>query len=387
MFDRVTTVTVIAWVVGVIFAVSASGKAVDLIEAPSASTLFLAGLDRFESPQLAGWSFIAFESTLALWLMSGLARRVAVGVSGVVLYFFAGMLLTLNLGVRAESVTCGCFGGLLPAAIAPGRGFMIAMDLCLGMACFVAACGAQRADSSRARSAVTQRTAVARGFSTVELLVALGVISILIAILVPVAVGARRSAKRTECQANLRQVTSALLSYQAESGWLPRHAYFSSTGDDVWIAQVAPYLGVATGFDWPDLRQVKVQRCPAHPLQEIPSAYNINAFAFETREDWKPSPMIPAGSVRRPTEVYLLLEGADAYGSNTGPWDDILVEDRHSLYGPNTLATRTNFARHGRGSNIGFADGHVAWTAAGEFVFDQLDDGVRERPRRWWYVD
>jgi prepilin-type processing-associated H-X9-DG protein/prepilin-type N-terminal cleavage/methylation domain-containing protein len=56
-----------------------------------------------------------------------------------------------------------------------------------------------------------------RAFSLVELLVVIGVISVLIAILLPVLAGAQRSARDVKCKSNMRQVAAALVNYAAEN--------------------------------------------------------------------------------------------------------------------------------------------------------------------------
>src|SRR5687768_15909184 len=60
-----------------------------------------------------------------------------------------------------------------------------------------------------------------RGFSLIELLVALGIIVILLAIMLPVVSKVRRQAHATKCLANLRTVGQALAVYQNNfGGWV-----------------------------------------------------------------------------------------------------------------------------------------------------------------------
>lgn len=67
--------------------------------------------------------------------------------------------------------------------------------------------------------APTQRSA--RGFTLIESLVAIGITSLLIAILLPAVEAARESARRANCANNLRQIGLALNNYISTSGSFP----------------------------------------------------------------------------------------------------------------------------------------------------------------------
>lgn len=68
-----------------------------------------------------------------------------------------------------------------------------------------------------------------RGFTLVELLVVIGIISVLIGILLPSLAGARESARSVTSLSNLRQVGIGLLAYRNENkGYYPRHSSPSS---------------------------------------------------------------------------------------------------------------------------------------------------------------
>lgn len=66
-------------------------------------------------------------------------------------------------------------------------------------------------------------------FSLVELLVAVGIIGLLIALVLPAVQAARESARRAQCQSNLRQIGIAMSSYEALHGMFPP-GYLSQGG-------------------------------------------------------------------------------------------------------------------------------------------------------------
>src|SRR2546428_7716410 len=59
------------------------------------------------------------------------------------------------------------------------------------------------------------------GFTLVELLVVIGIITVLIAVLLPALARAREHAVRTQCAANLRSLGQALTMYTQQHGYYP----------------------------------------------------------------------------------------------------------------------------------------------------------------------
>jgi prepilin-type N-terminal cleavage/methylation domain-containing protein/prepilin-type processing-associated H-X9-DG protein len=55
-----------------------------------------------------------------------------------------------------------------------------------------------------------------RGFTLIELMVVVGIIAVLIALLLPTLIAARKNAQTIQCASNLRQLTLALINYSVE---------------------------------------------------------------------------------------------------------------------------------------------------------------------------
>jgi prepilin-type N-terminal cleavage/methylation domain-containing protein len=79
------------------------------------------------------------------------------------------------------------------------------------------------------------------GFTLTELLVVIGIIAVLLGILLPALAAARKSAKRTQCSNNLRQIGIGVLTYTADSKglvpyiseWNPYTIYTNNGNDPV----------------------------------------------------------------------------------------------------------------------------------------------------------
>lgn len=86
-------------------------------------------------------------------------------------------------------------------------------------------------NASRQSPQVARRSRRAVGFSLIEMMVAVGIIALLAAVLIPVALRATRTAAATKLAADLQTIGQALEAYRADFGDYPRlNPYNTSTG-------------------------------------------------------------------------------------------------------------------------------------------------------------
>src|ERR1700722_18584980 len=92
-------------------------------------------------------------------------------------------------------------------------GRQIVFPMCLGRGILVI--------RSRDAGMAADRPEYRGGFTLVELLVVIGIISLLIAFLLPALDKAQQAAKATVCESNMREVGVALLNYADDhNGWM-----------------------------------------------------------------------------------------------------------------------------------------------------------------------
>ena len=119
------------------------------------------------------------------------------------------------------------------------------------------------------RPAVTTGSQRGRAFTLIELLVVIAVISLLMAILIPVLRSARERAQRTVCMSNIRQLTLAWLAYADDNNGKIVYggtSFINQEGHRVeaWLGREFTHIPLAEGKGalWPYIQDMAVYRCP-----------------------------------------------------------------------------------------------------------------------------
>lgn len=137
------------------------------------------------------------------------------------------------------------------------------------------------------------RIAAQMGFTLVEVLVTIGITSLLLGLLLPAVQRARSSARRMQCASNQRQLLLAITNYHNDFDMFPL-VKPASTGNncspDSALTRLFPYLELRSACE---LRRESVKRIP---FLECPADSSINLLDFPLSYSLNASPGFKSGS-------------------------------------------------------------------------------------------
>lgn len=129
---------------------------------------------------------------------------------------------------------------------------------------------------------------VRTGFTLVELIVVMGVISVLVGISLPALNGARQAARRVVSKSNLRQIASVVSLYECDNGkYPPTVAYMELGGPRTWLEPTTLINYEFTGprsishYLRPYIENASVMYCPCAPRD-----YSYMQDAWDAGDNW-----------------------------------------------------------------------------------------------------
>lgn len=201
-----------------------------------------------------------------------------------------------------------------------------------------------------------------KGFTIIELLIVIGIISILAAMLFPVFVRTTEKARAAACLSNLRNLSMGFAQYCEDyDEKFPNLQPWDTWDGDSWASKLIPYVKSPELFACPSDDRAPFSEYANCPYGKYLISYSYNGWlagnmeSFLTGTDMPNDDGIPEGRISEPSRVILIHDtpSPDPYTSMANPpYTEAFIA---GLY--------TQSYRHNGGDNYAFADGHVKWCA------------------------
>jgi prepilin-type N-terminal cleavage/methylation domain-containing protein/prepilin-type processing-associated H-X9-DG protein len=210
-----------------------------------------------------------------------------------------------------------------------------------------------------------------QAFTLVELLVVIGIITVLIALLLPAKRGAREAARRSQCTNNLNQIAVALLNYADVYHALPPAYTVDADGKPLhsWRTLILPYLEQKSLYDKIDLSKAWDDPANVEALKTVLPVYRCPSAGCPENHTIYVAIVAPNGCFRS-AEPRRLSEITDDHAKtllvievdpeHAVPWMAPTDADMDVLLGFNRETTLA----HPGGFTAAFVDGSVSFLSA-----------------------
>lgn len=206
-----------------------------------------------------------------------------------------------------------------------------------------------------------------RAFTLIELLVVIAIIAILASLLLPALSKAKAKASATRCLSNQKQIALGYLLYAGDnSDLLPLAAHLGDAAPCQWFFEISPYIEKQNGSYTGLVAKAKVVACPSAKLEK---AFQTNTPASQAYGGYGQNYVylgylletdrVKVSGVTKPAETCMNGDGLDP-GPGLNWWNfGYLYPPSMAPWGASGVRP---YARHGRGDNYSWVDGHVSLT-------------------------
>jgi prepilin-type N-terminal cleavage/methylation domain-containing protein/prepilin-type processing-associated H-X9-DG protein len=199
------------------------------------------------------------------------------------------------------------------------------------------------------------------GFTLIEVLVVISIISMLMSILLPSLSRAREAGKRVDCLSNLRQLTLAWYFYATDNSdnLCSPGTFWNDSGGNYWVAD---------GLDIPDNDIGNTEQAIAEGVlwrytEETLGLYKCKSDRSDFLRSYSLCRGGNLGGISRPSSKMVFVDAGSSWKWISGSYFPVKKQSSGWQWWPwdDPYHRQQITARHNRGCDVSFADFHCEW--------------------------